>query len=226
MFLLFSINLIYAKFDSLRALKKEVAKDDQSEKGKAKTKEFFFPIDAISCCVFFAKLGKVGLTSFLKHTQHGHLGIAGENHMIFPQLIFIFNFLASSFASSTLFKFIVNEISYSLKKKKKTRRWKGFSPKLLHLQVLYNQTNHFQIVACHPLNLIVQINHTCSQIGDFSFLFLLVVFAFMPMPCYYQCRIEGTPLYLPIMNVIYVSIVKLQNCSAQLSIGLSKLRSG
>ena len=26
-------------FDSLRALKKEVAKDDQSEKGKAKTKE-------------------------------------------------------------------------------------------------------------------------------------------------------------------------------------------
>ena len=121
MFLLFSINLIYAKFDSLRALKKEVAKDDQSEKGKAKTKEFFFPIDAISCCVFFAKLGKVGLTSFLKHTQHGHLGIARENHMIFPQLIFIFNFLASSFASSTLFKFIVNEISYSLKKKKKNQ---------------------------------------------------------------------------------------------------------
>ena len=107
MFLLFSTNLIYAEFDSLRALKKEVAKDDQSEKGKAKTKEFFFPIDAASCCVFFAKLGKVGLTSFLKHAQHGHLGIAGENHMIFPQLIFIFNFLASSFASSTLLSLLL-----------------------------------------------------------------------------------------------------------------------
>ena len=37
----------------------------------------------------------------LKHTQHGHLGIVGENHMIFPQLIFILNFLASSFSTST-----------------------------------------------------------------------------------------------------------------------------
>ena len=55
MFLLFSTNLIYAEFDSLRALKKEVAKDDKSEKRKAKTKEFFFPIDVASCCVFFAE---------------------------------------------------------------------------------------------------------------------------------------------------------------------------
>ena len=119
MFLLFSTNLIYAKFDSLRALKKEVAKDDQSEKGKAKTKEFFFPIDATSCCVFFAKLGKVGLTSFLKHTQHGHLRIAGENHMIFPQLIFIFNFLAFSFSTSTLLSLLLMKFLIHQKKKKK-----------------------------------------------------------------------------------------------------------
>ena len=38
-FLLFSTNLIYAEFDSLRE----------------KTKEFFFPIDVASCCVFSAE---------------------------------------------------------------------------------------------------------------------------------------------------------------------------
>ena len=43
----------------------------------------------------------------LKHTQHGHLGIAGENHMIFPQLIFIFNFLAFSFSTSTLLSLLL-----------------------------------------------------------------------------------------------------------------------
>ena len=56
--------------------------------------------------------------------------------------------------------------------------------------------------------------------GDFTFLFLPMAFAFVPMPCFYQPRIEGTPLDLPITNAIYV---KLQNCSAQLCIGLSKL---
>ena len=44
----------------------EVAKDDQREKEKAKTKEFFFPIDAASYYVFSAKKGMVRLTSFLR----------------------------------------------------------------------------------------------------------------------------------------------------------------
>ena len=104
-----------------------------------------------------------------------------------------------------------------LKKKKKkknckTRDWKGLSPKLLHHQVLYNQSNHFLIVACHLFYLIVQTNHTCCRIGGFSFLDIPIASAFVLMPCFYQCRLEGTPLDLPIANEIYVSIVKLQNC--------------
>ena len=43
------------------------------------------------------------------------------------------------------------------------------------------------------------------------------------MPYFYQRRLEGTPLNLPIANETYVSIVKLKNRSAQSSIGLSKL---
>ncbi|KAK7861286.1 hypothetical protein CFP56_011292 [Quercus suber] len=66
-------------------------------------------------------------------------------------------------------------------------------------------------------------NHMCCQIGVFSFLYIPIASAFVPMPCFYQCRLEGTPLDLPIANEIYVSIVKLQNFSAQSSIGLSKL---
>ena len=66
MFLLFSTNLIYARFDSLRALKKKVAKDDQSEKEKAKIKEFFCPIDVASCFVFSAKKGEGAADQFSK----------------------------------------------------------------------------------------------------------------------------------------------------------------
>ena len=60
--LLFLTNIIYAKFDSLRALKKEVDKDDQSEKGKAKTKEFSFPLMSQAAMYFLQKHGKVRLT--------------------------------------------------------------------------------------------------------------------------------------------------------------------
>ena len=55
----------------------------------------------------------------LKHTQHGHLGIAGENHMIFPQLIFIFTFLASSFTASTLLSLLLMKFLIHKKKIKK-----------------------------------------------------------------------------------------------------------
>ena len=59
MFYCFQLISYKQNFDSLRALKKEVAKYDQSEKGKAKTKEISFPIDAASYYVFSAKQGKV-----------------------------------------------------------------------------------------------------------------------------------------------------------------------
>ena len=59
--------------------------------------------------------------------------------------------------------------------------------------------------------------------GGFSFLYIPISSAFVPMPCFHQRRLEVTPLDLPIANEIYVSIVKLQNCSVQSSIGLSKL---
>ena len=55
----------------------------------------------------------------LKHTQHGHLGIAGENHMIFPQLIFIFNFLSFSFSTSTLLSLLLMKFLIHKKKKKR-----------------------------------------------------------------------------------------------------------
>ena len=38
------------------------------------------------------------------------------------------------------------------------------------------------------------------------------------MPYFYQRRLEGTPLNLPIANETYVSIVKLKNRSAQKSL--------
>ena len=48
-----------AEFDSLSALKKEVAKDDQSKKVKAKTKEFSFPLMSQAAMYFLQKHGKV-----------------------------------------------------------------------------------------------------------------------------------------------------------------------
>ena len=128
---------------------------------------------------------------------------------------------------STLLSLLLMKFFILKKKKKKTCKtsWKGLLPKLLHLQDLYNQTNHFLIVACHLLDLIVRINHTCCQIGDFSIIFLQIASAFVPMPCFIQSRIEGTNLDFPITNIIYVSVVKLKIFSAQLSIGLSKLSS-
>ena len=63
-----------------------------------------------------------------------------------------------------------------------------------------------------PLILFVQTNHTCYHIGGFSFLYIPIASAFVLMPCFYQCRLVGTPLDIPIANEIYVSIVKLQNC--------------
>ena len=57
----------------------------------------------------------------LKHTQHGHLGIAGENHMIFPQLIFIFNFLSFSFSTSTLLSLLLMKFLIHKKNKKKKK---------------------------------------------------------------------------------------------------------
>ena len=64
----------------------------------------------------------------LKHTQHGHLGIAGENHMIFPQLIFIFNFLSFSFSTSTLLSLLL--MKFLIHKKKKKKRVEGILTKV------------------------------------------------------------------------------------------------
>ena len=49
-------------FDSLRALKKkkEVAKDDQSEKEKEKTKEFPFPLMSQAAMYFLQNMGRCG----------------------------------------------------------------------------------------------------------------------------------------------------------------------
>ena len=60
MFLLFLTNILYAEFDSLRALKKEVAKDDQSEKGKVKTNEFSFPLMSQAAMYFLQNMGRYG----------------------------------------------------------------------------------------------------------------------------------------------------------------------
>ena len=49
-------------FDSLRTLKKEVAKDDQSEKGKAKTKELMPQV----AMYFLQNRRKMRLTIFLR----------------------------------------------------------------------------------------------------------------------------------------------------------------
>ena len=68
----------------------------------------------------------------LKHTQHGHLGIARENHMIFPQLIFIFNFLASSFAASTLLSLLLKKFLIHKRRRKKKKDCKQESGRDSH----------------------------------------------------------------------------------------------
>ena len=105
------------------------------------------------------------------------------------------------------------------KRIKTGKKWKGLLPPLGSLQL------DQPLLDCGLplLELIVQTNHMCCQIGVFSFLYIPITSAFVPMPCFYQRRLEGTPLDLPIANEIYASKVKLQNFSAQSSIGLSKL---